>query len=64
MHQIVWKYMNYQKKKVRFFCSQDGFLTPREGEAAPSDSGVCILTLIFTPFDPFMTGRKMPLFVP
>ena len=37
---------------------------PREGEAAPSNSGTCILTLVFMHFDPFIAGRKMPFFVP
>ena len=56
--------VNFSKFFPRFFCSQDGFLTLREGEAAPSNSGTCILTLVFTYFDPFIAGRKMPFFVP
>ena len=43
----------------RFLCSQDGFLTLREGEAAPSNSGTCILTFVFMHFDAFIAGRKM-----
>ena len=46
----------------RSFCSQDGFLTLRDGELAPSEP--CMRALIVVPFDPFIVGRKVPLFVP
>ena len=39
--------VNFSKFFFRSFCSQDGFLTLREGEAALSNSGTCILTLVF-----------------
>ena len=52
----------FQSVFFRFLSTRDGFLTLREGEAAHSNSGTCILTLVFMHFDPFITGRKMPFF--
>ena len=48
----------------RSFCSQDGFLTLREGEAAPCKSGACMFSLILVHFNPFIVGKKSALVVP
>ena len=56
--------VNFRSFFFRFLCSQDGFLTLREGEAAPSEPGTCMFALIFEPFDPFVVGRKVPFSVP
>ena len=52
---------------ICFRCSQDGFITLMDGEAAPSESVKCIhilFALIFVPFYPSVVGRKVLFFVP
>ena len=58
LHRAFW--VNFSKFFFRFFCSQDGFRTLREGKIAPSKPGTCMFALIFVPFDLLWLEEKCP----
>ena len=62
LYRAIW--VNFSKVFFPFPLLSGWIPSPLGGEAAPSNSGTCILTLIFTPFGPFMKRIKMPFLVP